>query len=134
MATRRAMPILQVRDPRSSVAFYARLGFDCHGFWGEPPSFCVVQRGDVTIGLYRPERAGMTPNEQWAAYIYVDDVDAVHAELTAEGIAGLGAPCDQPYGCRDFDLRDPDGNGIAFGQDLDPEAYGPGMGPERGKG
>lgn len=133
MKTLRAMPVLVVADVRASAAFYARLGFDCHGFWGEDPvDFAIVQRGDVTIGLHWA--GGPVPSLRgWSVYIYVDDVAALHAELTDAGLAPSPI-CDQPYGCRDFDLTDPDGHDIAFGQDLDPDTYGPGMGPERGRG
>jgi len=134
MAVLRAMPILQVRDVHRSAAFYTALGFEPHGFWGEPPSFVIVQRGDVTIGLFHPEHGEVAPNAQWAAYLYVDDVDRLHAEFETVDGAVPGPLCDQPYGCRDFDLVDPDGHCIAFGQDLAPGAYGPGLGPERGRG
>jgi hypothetical protein len=30
--------------------------------------------------------------------------------------------CDNPYGCDDFDVIDPDGHRIAFGQDMEPGA------------
>ena len=133
MKTLRAMPILQVRDVRASAAFYARLGFDCHGFWGDPPGFAIVQRGDVTLGVFLPESSSVTPNDQWAAYLYVDDVEALHAELTAEGVSPTPI-ADQPYGCRDFDVTDPDGHRIAFGQDVHDHDDGPGLGPERGRG
>lgn len=134
MRTLRAMPIIQVRDVRASAGFYAKLGFDCHGFWGDPPGFAILQRGDVTLGIFLPESGTVVPNDQWAMYVYVDDADALHAELAAIGGLELSEPCDEPYGCRDFDVVDPDGHRIAFGQDLAPEEYGPGMGPARGRG
>jgi len=36
---------------------------------------------------------------------------------------------EQPYGCRDFDVRDPDGHIIAFGEDMAPSTAGPGLVP-----
>ena len=134
MNTLRAMPILQVRDVAMSADFYARLGFSCHGFWGDPPGFAIVQRGDVTIGLYRPDNATITPNEYWAAYVYVDNVDALHAEFAALNLPEQTPLCDQEYGCRDFDVVDIDGHRIAFGQDMQPDGFGPGKGPDRGNG
>jgi len=61
----------------------------------------------------------------WAAYVYVEDVDALHLEWSALGIE-ITAPEDRPYGCRDFDLVDPDGHRIAFGTDID-DAARPGL-------
>lgn len=133
MKTLRAMPVLDVTDVRVSADFYARLGFDCHGFWGEDPvDFAIVQRGDVSIGLHFA--GGPVPKRRgWSVYVYVDDVEALHAELTGGGLAPSSI-CDQPYGCRDFDVTDPDGHDIAFGQDMAPEVFGPGLGQERGRG
>lgn len=134
MKTLRSMPILQVHDVRASAEFYAKLGFDCHGFWGDPPGFAIIQRGDVTLGLFLPLSATVSPNDQWAAYVYVDDVNALHAELSAVGGLDMTQPNDEPYGCRDFDVTDPDGHRIAFGQDMTMNENGPGLGAERGRG
>lgn len=129
----RAMPVLEVADVERSAAFYAdMLGFVAHGMWGnegEPPGFCIVQRGAVTIALDRSGQPRPAPNNQyWAAYVYVTDVNALHAELKAKGVDIVRGPEDAPYGCRDFDVRDPDGHLIAFGQDLEPGATGAGLG------
>ena len=133
MKTLRAMPVLNVSDVRASAAFYERAGVSCHGFWGEDPvDFAIVQRGDVTIGLHYAD--GPVPSARgWSAYLYVSDIEALHEELTGEGL-NPSPICDQPYGCRDFDITDPDGHDVAFGQDVHPHDNGPGMGPERGRG
>ena len=92
MSTIRAMPILLVKDPEASAAFYACLGFDCHGFFGDPPGFGVIQRGDVSLGLNRLDAPGPWPNEAWAAYIYVSNVDTLHAEFSGEELPYLSGP------------------------------------------
>lgn len=98
--------MLQVATVVRSEAFYTeKLGFRSDGTWGDPPAFCIVQRGAVTIMLDRSREGGPLPvNQYWAAYVYVDDADALH---------------------RDFDVRDPDGHLIAFGHDLEPGPAGP---------
>ena len=58
-------------------------------------------------------------NQYWAVYIYVDDVNAMAAELAARGVAFDREPEDQPYGCRDFDVEDCNGYQLCFGQDLE---------------
>lgn len=134
MSTLRAMPILLAKDVETSAAFYERLGFQCHGFWGEPPGFAIVQRGVVTIGLNAVPSPGPWPKEAWAAYVYVADVDALHAEFAALRPPAITDLCDQPYGCRDFEIEDVDGYRIAFGQDVVTERGLLGLGPERGRG
>lgn len=136
--TRRTMPVLQVRDVLASRDFYARLGFASHGVWTEPGSdeaqFCIVQRGDASLALQLSRAPELARNTHWAVYVYVDDVSALVEEFAEAGIDLTRAPEDAPYGCRDFDVTDIDGHLIAFGQDLHDHPYGPGLGPERGKG
>lgn len=132
MTMLRAMPILQVGDVMASIQFYVRLGFAPHGIWGDPPGFCIVQRGEVTLGLAHAQAGDIKPNQQWAAYLYVADVEALHREFSALDGVVVSAIEDQPYGCRDFDVRDLDGHVLAFGQDMAPETHGPGLGPDRG--
>lgn len=126
----RSMPVLQVADVNRSVAFYTdKLGFFSHGTWGKGPDFCIVQRGHVTLALDRTREPGaVVPlNQYWAAYVYVEDADTLHAEFTAKGVDIARALCDAEYGLRDFDVRDPDGHLIAFGHLLSPAETGPGL-------
>ena len=114
--------ILEVKNIAIAEAFYReKLGFGAGHFFGEPPTFCIVNRDKVTILLDLARTPHPAPlNQYWALYIYVDNVDAVLAELTARGVAIDRAVEDQPYGCRDFDVRDPDGHIIGIGQILNP--------------
>ena len=110
--------VLEVRSVAASEAFYReKLGFGPGSFAGDPPCFCIVRRDDVSIFLDQSDRPRPAPlNQYWAAYLYVDDVDALAAELTARGVAVIRGPVDQPYGCREIDIRDPDGHIIGIGQ------------------
>lgn len=118
MTLQRSMPVLQVRDVAASAGFYERLGFSHHGFWGDPPGFCIVQRDRVTLALDLARDGRVPQNQWWAAYLYVADVDALHAEFSALDDVEITDPGDRFYGCLDFDLVDPDGHRLAFGQDL----------------
>jgi catechol 2,3-dioxygenase-like lactoylglutathione lyase family enzyme len=112
---------LEVKDVIASEVFYReKLGFRAGHFYGEPPTFCITSRDKVTVFLDKTRTSPRsTPlNQYWALYIYVDDVDAVAAELAARGVAFDRATEDQDYGCRDFDVRDPDGHLIGIGQEL----------------
>ena len=115
----RSMPVLQVADVTRSEAFYRdRLGFESTGTWGDGPDFCIVRRGAVTIALDRSRDGPVPLNQYWAAYVYVDDADALCAEFRGQGVEIVRGPEDSFYGLRDFDIRDPDGHLIAFGHDL----------------
>ena len=116
MNLERAMPVLQVRDVAASAAFYARLGFTA-SLWGDPPGFAIMRRGGVTIALDRARDGNVCVNQWWAAYLYTDDVEALHAEFTKAGLDPTPISHPAHYGCDDFDIIDPDGHRIAFGQD-----------------
>src|SRR5262245_28040241 len=117
-------PVLLVADLDRAVAYYSEcLGFRCH-VYGDPPDFAVADRDSATILLAladEPER--LVPHlhivdKMWNAYIRVDDVDAVYAEVQERG-AGIDYTLyDAPSGFREFGVQDPDGHDIAFGQRL----------------
>ena len=58
---------------------------------------------------------------------YVNDVDALAAELHNRSVAIVSAPEDGPFGCRQIDVQDPDGHLIGCGQDMKPGAKRPGL-------
>ncbi|MEM7268487.1 MAG: hypothetical protein AAF401_04450 [Pseudomonadota bacterium] len=132
MATLRSMPVIPVSDVTAAEAFWARCGFSSHGAWGDPPKFAIVQRGEVTFALDRHDGA-LPQNQWWAAYVYVEDAEALKAEFAAEGLETTDMHRPDDYGCIDFDVIDPDGNRIAFGQALNP-VPGPGLDHDRGRG
>ena len=112
---------LEVKDVVASEAFYReKLGFRPGYFYGEPLSFCICSRDKVTIFLDKTRTSPRaTPlNQYWALYVYVDDVDAMAAEIAGRGVPFDREVEDQDYGCRDFDVRDPDGHLIGIGQKL----------------
>lgn len=120
-------PVLVVGDVAAAADYYRDvLGFTYERLWGDPPSFCMVRRAGVIIMLnqlggadvVRPNSAVDPEHEAWDAYIWVPDVDALHAELAANGAKITRGLCNQPYGCRDFDLQDLNGYRLCFGQPL----------------
>ncbi len=118
-------PVLLVAELQRSVNYFSdRLGFECHVF-GSPPNFATAARDAAVILIAvsdQPER--LVPHWQivdrmWDAYIRVDDVDAIYAEVQARG-AGIDYTIyNAPHGFREFGVQDPDGHDIAFGQRLD---------------
>jgi len=49
--------------------------------------------------------------------IFVTEVDALYQELKSRGARTLNEPRDYPYGMRDFNVQDLDGNDLCFGME-----------------
>jgi catechol 2,3-dioxygenase-like lactoylglutathione lyase family enzyme len=115
-------------DPDASLAFYRdTLGFEVRddvGYGGMrwitvgPPD-----QPDTSIVLYPPAASpGVTDDERvmiaemmakgtyGIIILTTPDVDAAFAALQAGGAEVAQEPTDQPYGVRDFAIRDPAGN------------------------
>jgi uncharacterized glyoxalase superfamily protein PhnB len=121
-------PYFLVDDVVATANFYRdKLGFEYRMFWGDPPCFTIVTRNGAAIMLAQFESSGvMRPNcvadpERGAldAYLWVDNADALHDELQEKGVAITRAICDQPYGCREFEIRDCNGYTLCFGQNIE---------------
>lgn len=121
-------PYFIVNDVVTTANYYRdQLGFHYERFWGEPPSFCMVTRNGIVIMLGQLERTGvMRPNrtvdpegEAWDAYIWIENADALNTEFKSKGVKIARDVCDQPYGCRDFDVEDCNGYRLCFGQDIE---------------
>ena len=119
-------PYFLVHDVVSTANYYRdTLGFRFDRFWGEPPSFCmapwfiVIMLAQVEAGVFvRPNNLASREGGAWDAYVWVDKVDALRSELAFKGANVAREICDQPYGCRDFDVLDCNGYRICFGQDI----------------
>jgi predicted enzyme related to lactoylglutathione lyase len=121
-------PYFIVDDVVVTANYYRdNLGFSYQRFWGDPPCFCMVTRSGIVImlsqlavtGVLRPNRRVDPEGEAWDAYIWVENADALHAEFRSKGVTITRDICNQPYGCRDFDVEDCNGYRVCFGQDLE---------------
>jgi len=121
-------PYFVVDDVVTTANFYRdKLGFEYERFWGEPPCFCMVHRSGIVImlgqlevtGVMRPNRTVDPERGAWDAYIWIDNADALYTELQSKGVIIARDICDQPYGCRDFDVDDCNGYRLCFGQNLE---------------
>ena len=121
-------PYFIVEDVTRSADYYRdKLGFRYDRLWGDPPAFCMVYRRGVVImlsqiagaGAPRPNRLADPHGEAWDAYVWIDDADALHAEFASRGVTIARPPCDQPYGCRDFEVEDLNGYRLCFGHNTE---------------
>ena len=113
-----AIPELHVSSAVAAKSFYAtRLGFTCEHSWKpddrlDDPCYMIFARDGARLHV-SSFKDGVLGG---SVYVYVDDVDALHAEFAARGVHPLGDVADQAWGTREFGVTDPDGNKIRFGQ------------------
>lgn len=104
---------LPVTDLDRSIAFYESLGFATEA---RSDRFALLRLGGGTVGLLRVGNADF-PRGLCALVqveLSVDDLDALHDELLAKGVA-VRPPKDMPWE-RQLQLRDPDGFTVEFAE------------------
>ena len=111
-------PMIRVSDYQRAKTFYVdQLGFACVEEAGDPVvGFGIYVRKKVRIFLHAWDGAGEAW-DNWRAYIYVTDMDALAGELTNKGMTLSKTPYVTEYGMREFEVIDPDGNVLCFGTD-----------------
>jgi catechol 2,3-dioxygenase-like lactoylglutathione lyase family enzyme len=107
------VPTLRTRDYDAAKKFYVEgLGFRVDFEWRHEPGFPVfAQVSRDAMRLYLTEHEGDCDGPG-LVYLYVPDVDAWQRELLARGVLADAPPQDQPWGNRELQLTDPDGNRV----------------------
>jgi uncharacterized glyoxalase superfamily protein PhnB len=114
-----AIPIIRVSGSIAAQEFYGKgLGFTLLSSWRPDetkpdPCYMTFARDGAQLHVhsFRSETVGAA-----AVYVFVDNVDALYAELMSRGILVSGPPIDQTWGTREIVLRDPERNVLTFGQ------------------
>jgi catechol 2,3-dioxygenase-like lactoylglutathione lyase family enzyme len=113
-----ANPVLRSGDYPRSRAFYAdHLGFEVLEEGGDPPRFGIFRRGGTVLYVDAWHGPPAISSVGWQAYIHVIGLDEIYAELQNSGIAISRALEKTVYGMREFEITDPDGNVLCFGED-----------------
>ena len=86
------------------------------------PSATLAIAGTRTVPLFAPGSARPADNHSVIIEFLVDDVDRVHANLTAFVADFVSGPTTMPWGNRSLLLRDPDGNLVNFFTPVTPAA------------
>jgi uncharacterized glyoxalase superfamily protein PhnB len=119
----RSASYLPVPDVSLVGAYYRDvLGFQCEYSAGEPAEFAMYSRGKAAVMLRRVANGALIrPNEAqggtWDVFCWVSGADALFAELARNGADVVYAPVVQPYGIKEFAVRDPVGHVLGFGQE-----------------
>ena len=107
-------PVLCVQDIAACMSYLSdKLGFTVGGAVGQPVAWASLTRDSVELMLVCGPYP--SPAQDWAAYLYVDDADALYAEFQSRGADLVRQPVDKPYNSREFEVRLPDGRTLAFG-------------------
>jgi catechol 2,3-dioxygenase-like lactoylglutathione lyase family enzyme len=119
----RGAPYFPVPDV-SGIGLYYRdvLGFECEYSAGNPPEFAIYSRDGCPIMFRKSQDTALIcPNERqggtWDVFFWVSDVEALHGELGPKGAVVVYPPTIQPYGMKEFAVRDPNGYVLGFGQE-----------------
>lgn len=115
--------VLAVPDAKKTAAFFC----DTLGFTNVPvgdDGWRFVERDGHVFMLgscpdaQRPDELG---DHSYFAYLVVDDVDAMHAEIVKRAPDAITSkPDDKPWGMREFAVRTPDGHRMTFGKPRKP--------------
>jgi catechol 2,3-dioxygenase-like lactoylglutathione lyase family enzyme len=110
-----------VKNLNKTAAFYESLGFEIrkretnhitaysNWFWMDFLSIAKNERPAFTKAADLSSKgAGMF------LYLSVDNVDEFHKDILSKGLKPMTKPQDQPWGNREFILRDPDGYNLVI--------------------
>ena|SRR5579871_6253482 len=120
----RADPHFVVPDVVAAAEYYRDVfGFRIMGVYFEPPTFAMVERDNVVIQFGRVDpNETVAPNrkrrdESLDAYIWVNDVDALYAELKEKSAKILEGPILRFYKCYELVVEDSNGFCLVFARD-----------------
>ena len=108
---RSVAPILPTADLDGMRTHYEALGFAVQVHAG---GYATASRDGVKLH-FRHEPDPAADSGTGAAYLAVDDADALHAELVAAGVGETSDLFDPGFGVWEAAHTDPDGNLLRFG-------------------
>ncbi len=112
--------VLAVPDLAASTAWWRDvMGFQLNF---EVDGWAFLSRGAFALRLgecpdaIAPADLG---DHQYFAFVFVDNVDALQAEIAGKGANILRPPRDEPWGYREMPVQTPDGHRFMVAQTLD---------------
>lgn len=109
--------VIAVQDLQRSARFYQdTLGFEVREV-GDPgwrffvKDQCCIMAGECKDAL----PATQTGDHSYFAYLEVDNIDRLHADVVAKGATTIKDLRDEPWGMREFGVQTVDGHRIMFG-------------------
>lgn len=113
-------PVLSVPDVRATAEYYRdKLGFTIGFLFGEPPTYAGLWLGTWTAtgaNIHLSRRDGPPPVDSLSMYINVGpEIDELYGLYRTRGVQILGEVERQPWGMREFAIRDCNGYVLRFG-------------------
>jgi catechol 2,3-dioxygenase-like lactoylglutathione lyase family enzyme len=115
--------VLLVRNVEQSMAYYRdKLGFEVTSFEENPSHYAFANRGECWFhfacwgGVEPKPNSELVPPDMFDAYLYVDDIPALHEEFVKRGADLVHGPEEREWTSAEIRVRDPDGYVLAFGQ------------------
>ncbi|MGB1108987.1 MAG: bleomycin resistance protein [Gammaproteobacteria bacterium] len=110
------VPIFSVTDMEKAFEFYTSvLGMEKRWEWGEPVDYACVATEDAELFLCLN---GQGAPGAWM-YLFVADVAAWYQRIRDQGWEDVSEMLDEPWGMREFMVKDPDGNVLRIGTSLE---------------
>lgn len=117
-------PQFVVPDVVSAAEYYRDVfGFKILGYFLDPPVYAIVARDDVEIHFGKLDK-GVPPSPNinrrqgsLDAYIWVNDLDSLFAELKDRGAKIIETPVLRVYKCYEMVVEDNFGYRLAFSMD-----------------
>jgi len=106
-------PVLHVSDVEATARYYR----DVLGFTWDfgDEQYSVVWRDNSAVHFVKDAHAPTGVH----LFQWVRDVDAYHDEISRRGAQIASTPTNQPYGIREMAVRDINGVGVVFGQEIE---------------
>lgn len=117
-------PVLLVPDVEAALDHYRELlGFEVEPYVHEGVAvYGYASRGSCNLHFapcrHAPRPNGSLSPGMFDAYLWVDDVEALHDELAGRGADLIHPPTDREYGLREIRVRDLNGYILGIGQPL----------------
>ena len=120
-------PVLPVADVVRAARYFCHvLGFELDFIAGEPPSHARVKMGvrppgergwgdPVYLRLWQVAGRDAHPWRGEIAIHVGHDIDGLHATYAKRGVDIVEPPTSQPWGLREFAIREPDGHVLRNG-------------------
>lgn len=112
-------PVFPVEDIQASVDFYHnKLGFDIDFVMGEPPTHGSVTRCKVGIQFTKVTQPYNAKEYPGWMYFFVSNINMLFKEYKNKQISITRDLKDHGHGMREFEIEDPNGFRLRFGQYL----------------